>query len=214
MADIRGLSRLTNDATPADLQPSSGPPDAPTANTAETVVDVVRTVLDPASVITDAIGDETVAAILNPGGALIKAIADLFTGVPQIKWSSFPGPLPGTGDIVSVEILENVVAAGEVEIALKTGTNTRGWKGIAFNEFDANGKVQSSFKISNDPNDQDVWDRTQYNVLPLYTPQLANAVLQFSHEGLFGVHATCYLMAALGEKLKDGARVTFTWLKD
>ena len=39
-------------------------------------------------------------------------------------------------------------------------------------------------------------------------------MLEFSHEGLFGVHTRCYVMAALSEKLTERRRVTFTWLKD
>ena len=126
-------------------------------------MDAVKTVLDPASLIADAIGDETVAAIVDPAGALIDAIGDLIRGVPQIKWSSFPGPLPGNADLIQVDVQENVASVGEVEIELKTSSNTHGWKGIAFTEFDENNKVKSAFKISNDPNDQDVWNRAQYN---------------------------------------------------
>lgn len=215
MAEIRELAKLTNDVTPAPLQHKgeSGSTNSG-GDTTDAVVDIVQTVLDPAGVITDAIGDETVSAILNPAGAIIDAIADLIKGTPEIRWSSFPGPLPGNGDLISVQIQENVAPVGVVEIELQTGPNTRGWKAIAFMEFDENLKVKSAFNISNDPNDANVWDRTSYSLLPLYTPQVTNTMLESHHEGMFGVHTRCFILAALAEKLEDRSRVTFTWLKD
>ena len=215
MAEIRELAKLTNDVTPTTLQPGgSSTGTTSSTNTIDTVVDFVTTVLDPGKAITDAIGDETVAAILNPGGAIIDAIGDAIKGLPKIEWASFPGPLPGTADLISVQIQENVADPGIVEIALQTAGNTRGWKGISFTEFDADRRPLSAFNIANDPNDPNVWDHGSYNVLPLYTPQVANAMLEFWHEGMFGVHTRCYVMAALGEKLTDRRRITFTWLKD
>jgi len=214
MDEIRELSRITTEATPAQLQPPGEPAGStPSANTTDTVVDVVTTVLDPASVITDAIGDETIAAILNPAGAIINAIGDLIKGLPQIRWSSFSGPLPGGGRI-SATIEANAVPAGEVEIVLLTGPNTRGWKGIKFTELDANKRPKNPYWIANDPNDVGVWSRNSYNRLPLYTPQMASSYLEFWHEGIFSIHAACYVMDALSEKLTDRTRVTFNWTKD
>jgi hypothetical protein len=219
MAEIRELSRLTTEATPAQLQPGGeggGSTAASGEVTTEAIVDVVQTVLDPASVVTDAIGDETVAAILNPAGAIIGAIADLIKGTPQIRWASFPGPLPGNGDLISVTVQQNAAPAGVVEIALVTDAqSTRGWKGITFREYDGSQTEISKFTITNDSTDPNVWDKSSYNVLPLYTPQVNNAILEFFHEGLFGVRYTrCYVMGALNEKIVDRSRVTFTWLKD
>lgn len=220
MAEIRELSRLTTETTPAQLQPGSESGSTSTATpgavTTDTIIDVVQTVLDPASIVTDAIGDETVAAILNPAGALFGAIADLIKGTPQIRWASFPGPLPGNGDLISVSVQQNAAPAGTVEIALVTDAQTtRGWKGITFREYDGSKKELSKFTITNDPTDPNVWNKTSFNVLPLYTPQVNNAILEFFHEGIFGVRYTrCYVMGALNERITDRSRVTFTWLKD
>lgn len=215
MDEIRELSKLTNEATPAQLQPPGESTGSTTpANTTDVVVDVVTTILDPASVVTNAIGDETVAAILNPAGAIIGAIADLIKGLPQIKWASFPGPLPGNADMISVTVEPNAVPAGTVEIVLLTGPNTRGWKGLKFTELDANKRPMNPFWIANDPNDRGVWNTDAYNRLPLYTGQVANAYLEFWHEGIASIHAACYVMDALSEKLTDRTRVTFTWTKD
>lgn len=215
MDEIRELGRLTNESTPTDLRPPDGADTTTTAPiTTDTVVDVVQTVLDPASVLTDAIGNETVAAILNPAGALIGAIADLIKGTPQIKWASFPGPLPGNADKITVTIEQDVAPVGVVEIELQTGPNTHGWKGIHFVEFDDKNRPTPGFWIANDPRDPGVWSKTSFNRLPLFTPQVLNGMLEFWHEGIFSIHARCYVIAGLAEKLKDRARVTFTWTKD
>jgi hypothetical protein len=218
MDDVRELGKLTNDATPGALKPpdqsnGGGGSTSPT-NTADAVVDVVRTVLDPASVVTDAIGDETVAAILNPGGALIDAIADALRGVPQIRYAAFPGPLPGNGDLIAATIEENVIEAGAVEIFLTTATSTRGWKGLKVTTFDANNKPVDTWWIANDPNDRGVWRQDSFNRLPIWTGEAARALVEFWHEGMFGIHTACYVLTNIGEVLTDRRRITFYWIKD
>jgi len=215
MDEIRALGRLSNADTPADLRPSeadAGSTSAPLST--ETIVDGVQTALDPASVVTNAIGNDTVAAIINPGGAIINVIADLIKGTPQVKWSSFPGPLPGNGGMITATIEHGVVPEGTVEIVLQTAATAHGWKGLHFFEVDSNNRPTSGFWIANDPRDPGVWQKDSYNRLPLYTSQLVYGILEFWHEGYFTVHGPCYVMANLGEKLTDRSRVTFTWTKD
>ncbi len=220
MAEIKELSRLTNDSTPGELKGkgATGPSEAPPANTAAEVVEVVKTVLDPVGAITSKIGDKTVEAIVNPGGAVIDLISQLASGKQQLTWASFPGPLPVGNDLISVVIEENAVDPGIVEIVLTNSPVASWWKGIEFTELDPTGQVAiSRFKISNDPRDRDVWDTTSYNRLPLYTPQVQYAVLEFSKamSGLgFGAHHSFYVLGNLGAKMKDRTRVTFNWLQD
>jgi hypothetical protein len=215
--EVRTLSQLTNEGIPTTLTTAAGTATAGKAAGSTDLKDTVKVALDPASVITDNIKDDTVRAVVDPAGALFDAVAKLIAGKPQLTWDSFQGPLPVNGDIIEVKVEENAMDPGVVAIALANTEATRWWKGIEFREFGADGSVVSNFKISTDPNDSDVWDRRQYNVLPLYTPQLRNGLLEFKKAapGIgFGIHTGYYVLGGLDQGIKDRARVTFTWVKD
>jgi hypothetical protein len=213
MDEIRNLGKITPVLTPGEFRPSGGSGSG-TTDAGATAIDVVKHVLDPASAITDYIGDKTVGALLDPAGALIGALGALFAGKPQLNWSSFPGPLPVSGDIISTRFDSSAVAPGTVEIALRNSPQAWWWKGIEFRELDAAGKIISDLRISNNPQDTDVSDRNSYNVLRLHITQLTNGVLEFKKAGVAGVPTGYYLLAGLGDGLKDRMRVTFTWEKD
>jgi hypothetical protein len=179
--------------------------------------DVAKIGFDPGSVIANTIKDDTLRAVVDPAGALFDAISKLVAGKPQLTWESFPGPLPVNGDIIEVSVEENIMDAGVVAISLGNTPATSWWKGIEFREFAADGSVVSQFKISTDPNDGDVWDRRQYNVLPLYTQQLHNGLIEFKKAapGIgFGIHTGYYVLGELDKKINDRSKVTFTWVKD
>lgn len=215
MDDIRELGRLSNDATPAQLQPKdeSGSADS-VGDTTDAVVDVVTSLLDPAGAITDAIGNETVAAIINPAGAIIKAIGDAIKGLPQLTWASFPGREPiDNGDIMTISVDPNAVAKGTVEIQLRAGEGV-GWKGMNFIRIDEENRPLSPMGIvTANRDDPMVWNRDAYNRLPLYTHEVDRAYLEFWREGILSIHGPRYVMDGLAEKLTDGTRVTFTWTK-
>ena len=178
---------------------------------------IAKVALDPGSVIADNIKDETVRAVVDPAGALVDAVSKVFAGKQNLTWQSFPGPLPVGGDIIEVKVEENVMEAGVVAIVLENTPDTWWWKGVEFREFGADGSVVSDFKISTDPNDGDVWDPRSHDVLPLYTPQLRNASLEFKKAapGIgFGIHTGYYVLGGLDQGIKDRARVTFRWVKD
>lgn len=214
IAEIRQLSQFTEDDMPVSISAGSGGGATGSQMGTNQAIEVVKKVLDPASVITDAIGNKTVAAIVNPAGAVLDTLGKVFAGKQQLNWESFPGPLPVGNDIISTTFEEDAVPAGGVEIVIANSRDAWWWKGIEFWEFDATGKVVSNFKISNDPRDDDVWSKAQYNVLPLYTPQVQNAVIEFKKAAFAGVHTGYYTLSKLGDKLKDRTRVTFTWIKD
>jgi len=212
MDRVRELSRTVQDDLPVDLRPGTTTPEAPAGS-----VDlgaVVRTALDPASAVTDGIKDDTIRAIVNPAGAVVDALSALFAGRQQLTWESFPGPLPVGNDVITVSFEENVTPPGTVEIALRNSPEAWWWKGIHFREFDSGQTVVSEFRISNDPRDGDVWSSESYNVLPLYTPQVARSMLEFSKAAFLGVHTGYYVLYELDKKLKDRTRVTFTWTRD
>jgi len=218
MDEIRELSRLTGNDLPGSLQPSGG--SSATGDIPAGSIDLsnkAKLALDPFSVVSDSIKDETIRTFVDPAGAIIDAIGKLFAGKPQLNWESFPGPLPVSNDIIAVSFEEGAAAPGTVEIALANSPAAWWWKGIEFRELDASGNVVSDFKISNDPHDADVWDRSSYNVLRLRTPQLKYGLLEFKKAapGIgFGVHTGYYLLAGLDQRIKDRTRVTFTWMKD
>jgi hypothetical protein len=221
MEEVRSLAAITRDATPREVRPCT--PKTGTNGTsgrtpADDAVDSVKSILDPLGLITGTIGDATVHALVDPLGAAISGLSNLFAGKTQLTWGAFPGPLPGHGDIITTTFETNVTEPGTVEIAIKNSPEAWWWKGLEFREFDSSGNVAVYFRISNDPNDSDVWDRTSYNVLPLYTPQLTNGLLEFKKAAPppfgFGIHTGYYLLAGLDQQLKDGMRVTFTWVKD
>jgi hypothetical protein len=220
MDDVRNLGRITQDVTPGDVRPNDAGVSAPTADAAAKATDYAKAILDPASIITDNIGNKTVAALVDPAGAIYDAISALFAGKPHLNWSSFPGPLPVNGDIISVRFDSNAVPSGEVEIVLHNSPAAWWWKGIEYREFDATGKVVSHSVISNDPQGNDASDprRVSFNVLRLYTTQLPNGLLEFQKAAPppfgFGIHTGYYLLAGLDASLKDRMRVTFTWEKD
>ena len=214
MAEVEELSRTVETDLPPDLKPVETGAPATGAPGATTLKEVVRTALDPASVLTDGIKDDTVRAFLNPGGYVMDALTTLFAGKQQLSWASFPGPLPVGGDVITVTVEEGVMEPGVVEIVLLNSPDASWWKGIHFRELDPSNAVVNEFKISNDRTDTDVWDRAAYNRLPLYTPQVQRAVLEFSKAAILGFHTGFYLLSNLGEKLKDRNRVTFTWTQD
>lgn len=213
IGDIRELSRTVQDDLPPDLQPAGGAAGAVGAPAGSGDLGaVVRTAFDPASVVTDAIKDDTIRAIVNPVGAAFDALGALFAGKQQLTWASFPGPLPVGNDVITVSVEQNVTEPGTVAIALRNSPEASWWKGIHFREFDATNALVNEFKISNDPRDTDVWSAESYNVLPLYTPQVEKAVLEFGKAAVLGIQTG--FLDRLGEKLKDRTRVTFMWTKD
>ncbi|MEU6351024.1 hypothetical protein ABZ896_17065 [Streptomyces sp. NPDC047072] len=210
MEEVRDLAQITVDATPGEVRPAASGGGSVSQST--TAVDVAKNVL-----LGGPTGDPLADAILNPGGALIEAIGNLFAGKPQLTWDSFPGPLPVGNDIILVRFEPETVPAGTVEIVIENGPQAWWWKGIEFREFDTAGNVISNFRISNDPRDTGVWQQSSYNRLPLYTPQLQNGVLEFQKAatGLgFGVHTGYYLLAGLPDRMPDRMRVIFRWEKD
>jgi hypothetical protein len=215
--EVRTLSQLTNEGIPTTLTTAAGTTTAGKATGSTDLKNIVKVALDPASVITDNIKDDTVRAMVDPAGALFDAVGKLLAGKPQLTWKSFPGPLPVNGDIIEVSVEENVMEAGVVAIAIANTKDTWWWKGLEFRELGADGSVVSNNKISTDPNDSDVWDPRSHNVLPLYTPQLRNGLLEFKKaaSGIgVGIHTGYYVLAGLDQGIKDRARVTFTWVKD
>jgi hypothetical protein len=215
--EVRTLSQLTNEGIPTTLTTAAGTTTAGKATGSTDLKNIVKVALDPASVITDNIKDDTVRAIVDPAGALFDAVGKLLAGKPQLTWESFPGPLPVNGDIIKVSVEENVMEAGVVAIAIANTKDTWWWKGLEFRELGADGSVVSSNKISTDPNDSDVWDPRSHDVLPLYTPQLRNGLLEFKKAapGIgVGIHTGYYVLGGLDQGIKDRARVTFTWVKD
>ncbi|WP_203906794.1 hypothetical protein [Rhizocola hellebori] len=211
MAEVRDLAQITSDATPGVVRPpvSAG---GGAVSQSTTAVDVARNAL-----LGGPTGDPVVDAILNPGGALINAIGNLFAGKPQLTWDSFPGPLPVGNDVITVRFEPDAVPVGTVEIMIENGPQAWWWKGIEFREFDTHGNVISNFRISNDPRDSGVWQKDSYNRLPLYTPQLQNGVLEFQKAapGIgFGVHTGYYLLAGLPARMPDRMRAIFRWEKD
>lgn len=217
IGEVRTLSQLTDEGIPTTLTTAAGTTTTGKATGSTDLKNIVKVALDPASVITDNIKDDTVRAMVDPAGALFDAVGKLLAGKPQLTWDSFPGPLPVNADIIEVSVEENVMEAGVVAIAIANTKDTWWWKGLEFRELGADGSVVSTFKISTDPNDSDVWDPRSHDVLPLYTPQLRNGLLEFKKAapGIgFGIHTGYYVLGGLDQGIKDRARVTFTWVKD
>jgi hypothetical protein len=217
MDEIRELGMITSDVTPGEVRAGPGGTDGSTPGGGAgptDPIDYVKGILDPASLFIDDIGDETVKALLDPAGALFNVIKGLVAGKRQLSWSSFPGPIPGSHDIITVKFEADVMPPGEVRIDLTASVNASSWKGLHFREYTGAGQVQCEFKISNDPTDKDLWDTVQTNSLPLYTSQLKFGTLEFGKHGAFDVRTGFYVLGVLGQRLKDRMRVTFHWVQD
>lgn len=215
MDEIRELAKLSNEATPVQLQPKDESGSANSAgDTTDAVVDAVISILDPGGTITDEIGNETVAAIINPAGAIFKAIGDLIKGLPQLTWASFPRREPvDNGDFMTIKVEQNAVKKGEVEIRLLAGEGVS-WKGMNFIRLDeGNRPLPPMGIVTANRDDPMVWNRDAYNRLPLYTHEVDRAYLEFWREGILSIHSPRYLMDGLAEKLTDRTRVTFIWTK-
>lgn len=216
MDKIRELAKLSNEATPVQLQPKDESGSANSAgDTTDAVVDAVIGILDPGGAITDKIGNETVEAFINPAGAILKGIGNLIKGLPQLTWASFPRLEPDVdnGDIMTIKVEQNVVEKGTVEIQLSAGEGV-GWKGMNFIRLDeGNRPLRPMGIVTANRDDPMVWNRDAYNRLPLYTHEVDRAYLEFWREGAFSIHSPRYLMDGLAEKLTDRTRVTFTWTK-
>jgi hypothetical protein len=213
MDEVRNLSDLTQDDIP--WQPRGGSSADGTSVSSTSAVDFAKTVLDPASVITSAIGDKTVAAVVDPLGAAIDVVSTLLSDKQQITWDSFAGSLPGLPagyDRITPSFEEGAAGDGQVEIVLvDSRAATSPWKGIDFLEFDAAGNPGSTRQISNSPQDPDLWDPSSYDRLTLSTSQVQFGLLVFGTESYFGVHHGFFVLGDLSERIKNGTRVTFTW---
>lgn len=214
LADIRDLSMTVQTDMPSDLLPAAGGSGASSPAGSADLFGYAKAAIDPASVITGSIQNQIVRAVVDPLGAAVDLIGSLLAGKQQLTWSSFPGPLPGGNDVITCSFEENAAPPGTVAIVLASSPQAASWKGIEFWEFDADAKPISHFKISNDPRDDGVWQKSSYNTLPLYTSQVQNCMIEFQKEALFGVHTGYYQLSQLGQKLTDRTRVTFTWIKD
>ena len=215
MDDIRKLGNLANEATPTRLQSKdeTGASNT-TAKTPEEAVNDFINMVDPANSITSQIGNDTIETLLDPAGALIKAIAKLIIGYPKLTWAALPcrEPVSG-GDMVRVRIEPNAVEAGTVEIQLQADDGI-GWKGMNFIQLDDNGKPTKPWGIvTANPDDPMVYDKNSYNRLPVRTQEAERAYLEFWHVGAFSFHGPSFVMDGLKEKLTDGTRVTFIWTK-
>jgi len=211
IGDIQGLSRLTQAELPGgSTKPGGSTRDVP-AGAQDQLGGLVESVLTG-----DFIENDVLRWVLNPAGAAVGFLSDLFAGKQQAGWESFePGrTLPGGIDIITATFEEGAVAAGTVEIVVTNSAAAPTWKGIDFYEIDATGRPLNLFKIANDPRDRGVWNAQSYNRLPLYTQQVTNGVLEFGKEIMFGAHKGHYFLIGLDEKLKDRTRVTFNWTKD
>ncbi len=206
MAEIRRLSTIAQEEIPSDLKGTTGT--KPTSQGEH--IDLGKAAFYPGSVLTDIIGNETLAGIVDPLGWLIGAIGDVIAGKQQLTWESFPGPLPDK-DKIAVTFEHDLAPEGTVEIVLKTSANVRDWKGITFWEYDSGGKVVTRFNISTNPSDSDVWEPASYNRLPLYTPQIKSGLLEFRKAKMVGFPTGIYLLGSLNDKINDRTRVTFTW---
>jgi hypothetical protein len=210
--EIKYLSNFAETELPATTPKAGDNAGRGAPRSPEDIVQAVKDTL-PYNQLANAIGDETVAAVIDPAGFLANAIINLLSGKSQITWDSFLSQQPPTmGPFkITATFEENAAPAGEVAIVLSTQSPSP-WVGIDFQEIGNDGNITNHFKISSGPNDQDVWDRSSYNVLPLYTNQLAHGVLEFDGEAEFGLHHGYYLLAGLEQKIKDRTRVTFTWV--
>jgi hypothetical protein len=214
IGDIQELSLLTQAELPGGgaTKPGGGGANgtAP-AGASDQLGGVVESVLTG-----DFIENDALRWFLNPAGAAVGFLSDLFAGKQQANWESFePGrTLPGGIDIITATFEQNAVAAGEVEIVITNSAAAPTWKGIDFYEIDSTGRPVNLFKIANDPRDRGVWNAQSYNRLPLYTQQVTNGVLEFGKEIMFGAHKAHYFLVGLDEKLKDRTRVTFKWERD
>ena len=213
MDEVKSLSQFTQEEIP--WQPRSPGSGDGVSVSSTSAVDYTKALLDPASVLTDAIGDKTVAAIVDPLGAAIDVVSALLSGKKQLTWDSFPGPLPDLPEgynYITPTFEDDAVNDGEVEIVLKDSRGASSpWKGLGLYEFDASGNLLNTWKISNWKDDNDVWDKAHYDTLPLYTPQIQYGLIEFDTESYFGLHHGFFLLGDLDQKIKNRTRVTFTW---
>ncbi|BCY09112.1 hypothetical protein [Actinoplanes sp. L3-i22] len=197
LAEIRELSRMVPEEE-ADASAGTGG-DATNGN--DVVSGIARTALEA-----DPLKDipKPIRAVADPGGFLIRSLLDIAAGKDQITWASFAGPLR-QGDVIRVDIQPNAVPAGSVEIVVRNTDDTWWWKGIEFTEAGAAGQVLDDRQISTD-------GPSSLRVRPA---QLRNGVLEFQKRNtILNDHTGFYLLGKLDERLKDRARVTFTWIRD
>lgn len=217
MGEVRELADIALDVTPSEIRPPSlGTADEPAQGTTVEAVlgNVVKAALDPAGAVAQAVGGDTLRAIVDPLGWTVGALAKVFAGKSQLTWSSFPGPLPGEGDTISVRFEAGAAPTGTVQIVITNRPQASWWKGIQFFEYGPGGAIRTNLRISNDPAYPEAWKRSSYNRLELAVTQLPNGVLEFQKAALAGVHTGFYVLNDLPARLTDGTRATFTWEKD
>lgn len=207
LEEVKSLTSFTEDAMPGDRKATVDTSPQAKPKTPKDWTEYVKD-LTLYNQLANATGNEAVGALLDPAGFLVNAIGNILGEKKQIFWTSFP--IAMGQEMINVSFEENVVDLGWVEIVL-SAESSQPWKGIDFQELGSAGNVVAHYKISNDPNDLDIWNANSRHVLRLQTEVVKRGVLEFDGETTFRVHHGYYLLARLDEKLKDRTRVTFTW---
>ena len=210
MAEIRTLSQTVHDDTPSELTGGEGNSTANRPKGGRDLFNLGKIGVDVASGGATFLLDWMINAAKQAGNK------------PQITWEDFPegGALSAHGDAINVSVDANAAQPGTVEIML-LAVDPSLWKGIEFQLYDPNVGPQPTWraKISNNPQDPDLWDRDNYNLLILTPSQIKSGLLEFDSQEVEGgvrqnIHNGRYLLGDLAKKLAaDRTRVTFTWTK-
>jgi hypothetical protein len=132
---------------------------------------------------------------------------------PVLHWADVAGGVLNRGDRIRAAIEDGVAPPGLVELALATDVGSH-WKDVAFQTYvEQAGKFVNVVDVSNagkvvvNRNGQQVlWATSTFQ-----SASLPIGVMEFASEEAPYQTRGRYVLAGLGERLKDRSRVTFYW---
>jgi hypothetical protein len=205
IGEVRALSQFTQQSVPTELKGDgkSGGGTEPPKGSGDLTSDLA----------------EVGAAILTGGlSAIASAVLNEISNAgkkPIKRWPDFNGQPLERGDRITSSFEYGVVRAGTIELVLQTDIGSH-WKGLALQIW-----VQNAGKFVNCV----MLDNSAMNVVSINGPQyfrsstvvpatlVPGGVIEFASEESPGLNLGRYVLAdlATGDKLRDGARITFYW---
>jgi len=203
--EIRSLSDFAQDAIPPQLTngQAGGDPASSPKGASDVTSDVARGAVAVLTGGLSAVAEAAINEISRLGSKPIK------------HWDDLDGQALERGDRITATFAYNVGNAGSIELALQSDVGTH-WKGFTLQIWDQpSGKFVNFASVTNANKDIKAVNGQQYYVQSTFVPSslMPTGAIEFSSEQSPGFNLGRYILINLaeGDKLRDGARITFYW---
>jgi hypothetical protein len=201
MAEIQELSKIAQDGLPSSLDSgSTNRDDAPKG----------------AGDLGNQLGDD-IAAVTTGGLSVLVEWAIREFGKagqkPVLTWDDVDGGVLNRGDRIKATIEDGIAAPGTIQLVLLTDGNSHK-KEFAFQTYvEQTGGFVNVLFVTNFLQDAQIVDGGQHirGSGTIQTSDVPIGMIEFATEETSTYALGRYVLGGLGQRLKDGARVTFYW---